>query len=296
METEDPSSAEQSAWKRWVPGLLVAAAIVAGVVGACGTAADVVMPPAREEKLGDQVEAEFLDSGVELYEGPTASQYIKQMGREAVDAAGEEAHEAIEYEFRVIDDPEQVNAFAMPGGQIYFYTGLLKLAETKAEVMSVMAHEVAHVTQRHIAKRLVAIYGLQSLTQAALGENPGLVAQLVSSIAAKGALLKYSRDSETEADSVGMQYMIEAGYDPHGFVNFFRKLKDQGGGVPIKWLSSHPLPSDRIEAAQEQIGDREFEDATVGREEHQQVLRSLQEGDNGGTADAGNPTGPDAAP
>jgi predicted Zn-dependent protease len=296
MDTEDSSSAEQSAWKRWVPGLLVAAAIVAGVVGACGTAADVVMPPAREEQLGDQVEAEFLDSGVELYERPTASQYIKQMGREAVDAAGEEAHEAIEYEFRVIDDPEQVNAFAMPGGQIYFYTGLLKLAETKAEVMSVMAHEVAHVTQRHIAKRLVAIYGIQSLTQAALGENPGLVAQLVSSIAAKGALLKYSRDTETEADSVGMQYMIEAGYDPHGFVNFFQKLKDQGGGVPIKWLSSHPLPSDRIEAAQEKIGDREFEDATVGREEHQQVLRSLQEGDNGGTADAGSPTGPDAAP
>lgn len=109
-------------------------------------------------------------------------------------------------------------------------------------------------------------------------------------------MLKYSRDTETEADSVGMQYMIEAGYDPHGFVNFFQKLKDQGGGVPIKWLSSHPLPSDRIEAAQEKIGDREFEDATVGREEHQQVLRSLQEGDNGGTADAGSPTGPDAAP
>ena len=257
--------------------------VTAGSTG-CDTAADLVLPPAEEEKLGDKVEAQFHDaSDVTLYEGMTANEYIDELGRKAVEAAGDDVEEEIEYEFKVIDAPDTVNAFAMPGGQIYFYTGLLQLAENEAEVMSVMCHEVAHVTRRHIAKRLVATYGAQALIDAALGENPGLVAKLAAAVAAKGALLKYSRDHESEADEYGIGYAIRAGYDPHGFVTFFQKLKEQSGNTPdaLKWLSSHPLPEDRVEAAREQIGNQTFDDARIGRERHQEVLESLEHGGTG---------------
>ncbi len=280
MQTDDDPTHDATTWTRWLSIVLVAGALLGGAVWACGTAANILLPPEREEQLGDEVEAEFLDTDVELYDGSMAREYIKQMGDEAVAAAGEESPEPIEYEFRLIDDDETVNAFAMPGGQIYFYTGLLRLAETKAEVMSVMAHEVAHVTQRHIAKRLAAQYGLEALVQAALGENPGLVAELGTLLVTQGALLQHSRDHERESDTVGMEYMIEAGYDPQGFVDFFQKLEEQSGGSVPTILSSHPSPGDRVESAREQIGDRSFDNATVGRRAHQQILDALGQPDD----------------
>ena len=266
-------------WWRTVLVLGVSAILLVGV--GCQdpgkTAADVVLPPKKEEELGDELEKELLaEEDIRLYQGQTVEQYIKRLGQEAVIAAGDDSPDAIEYEFKVIDDPDTINAFAMPGGQIFFYTGLLKLADTEAEVMSVMCHEVAHVSQRHIAKRLVAAYGLQAVIGAALGENPGLVEKLVALIVAKGALLTFGRKQEKNADEVGMEYLIESGYDPHGFVTFFEKLKAQKGGLQIKWLSSHPLPEDRIENAEKRIGARKFEDAEVGEMEHKQILQAIE--------------------
>ena len=288
----DISDRKPSSTVRLLVLALLAAPLLAGGVGceaAENAAASVVLPPQKEEALGDKSEKEFLAKDEnELYQGQQVNNYIEKLGRRAVEAAKKDSPEAIEYEFKVLDAPEQVNAFAMPGGQIFFYTGLLKMAETEAQVMSVMCHEVAHVSKRHIAKRLVKAYGLQALTQAAIGENPGLVEKLVAQIVQTGAMLKFSREDEKEADSVGVKYCIDAGYDPHGFVEFFSKLQKQREGVQIKWLSSHPLPKDRVEAAEEQIGDRSFENARVGRQAHQEILDALK---NGGNTD---PPAPDA--
>jgi predicted Zn-dependent protease len=257
-------------------------------VGACDGAGDaaagVLLPPQEEEKLGDKVERKFLDSDVELYRGNMVENYVKNLGAEAVKAASEDTPEAIEYEFGVIDEPETVNAFAMPGGQIYFYTGLLKEADNQSEVMAVISHEVAHVSQRHIAKQLVLAYGLQAVAEAAVGENPGLVGQLATALVAQGALLTFSREQESEADEFGFDYAVDAGYHPEGFVTFFRKLDERREIEPPTWLSSHPDPGDRADEAEDRIGDKSYDDKTVGEEVHREIVRQI-EGSGGGSGD-----------
>ncbi|MFB6263264.1 MAG: M48 family metalloprotease, partial [Bradymonadaceae bacterium] len=126
-----------------------------GCAGTADAAANVALPPRKEEQLGDEVSEDYeAKENVDLYEGEEVNAYIDRLGQRAVEAAGSRSPEPIDYDFKVIDAPETVNAFAMPGGYIYVYTGLIEQAETEAEVMSVMCHEVAHVTERHIAKSL----------------------------------------------------------------------------------------------------------------------------------------------
>ena len=187
---------------RSIVPLFVACLAVAGpVVSGCATgdsvgdratraAADVLLPAEQEEDLGagfsDQIASE-----VTFHPSEAVQSYVTELGRLAVESARSrnDVPSGIEFEFRVIDNAETINAFAGPGGQIYVYSGLLKRASSAAEVLSVLCHEVAHVTERHIAERLVATYGLQALKRAALGDDPGVVGNLVSSAASQGFLL-----------------------------------------------------------------------------------------------------------
>lgn len=251
-----------------------AAVAGAGCAGTADAAADMALPPREEEELGDKVEKQYREENdVELYEGQQVTDYLQRLGRRAVEVAGSRSPTAIEYEFKVIDAPETVNAFAMPGGQIYFYSGLLLRAESEAEVMSVMCHEVAHVTERHIAQSLVARYGVSVLVGAALGENPGVVQQLVAGLAANGAMLKFGRTHEKEADRVGVRYLLRADYDPRGFIEFFERM--QSVPRPLSYLSNHPHPERRIELVRQQIADRSVDGARVGVGAHEEVVEAL---------------------
>ncbi len=216
------------------------------------TTANLVLPPADEMALGKQLSAE-LEKEIALHPDPEVQAYIQELGNKVVAAAGSNVPKGITFTFKVIDDPETVNAFAMPGGYIYFYSGLLLKAENTAEVMGVMGHEVAHVTERHVAERLVKAYGLQALLNMALGKNPGQITQIVAGIAAQGYLLKYGREQETESDKVGLSYVMRDGtYNPIGMATFFQKLAAQGGSPPTI-VSSHPNPGDRSKRIQEII-------------------------------------------
>jgi predicted Zn-dependent protease len=239
---------------------------------ATGAAADVLLPPREEERLGRQMQREVLRE-VKVLENQPIQDYIGQLGAQIVRAAGSKP-EGIKYSFTVLDN-DQVNAFAMPGGDIYVYTGLLKAADTEAELMSVLAHEVAHVTERHIAEQLVAQYGLQALASAALGNNPGVISQLVASVAGQGYMLKFSRSAESEADRSGLGYLVRAGYSPEGFVSFFETLQRQGGARPPEFLASHPSPENRISAARERIRELDRRPSKTGRDRYQKMLQQL---------------------
>jgi predicted Zn-dependent protease len=239
---------------------------------ATGAAADVLLPPRQEEKLGRELRRDVLQE-VDVLDNQAIQEYVDQLGAQVVRAAGSKP-EGIDYTFTVIND-DQVNAFAMPGGDIYVYTGLMKAADTEAELMSVLAHEVAHVTERHIAERLVAQYGLQALAAAALGDNPGITSQIVASVAGQGYLLKFSRSAETEADHSGLRYLVRAGYDPQGFVSFFETLQSQGGARPPEFLASHPSPENRITAAKETIRKLKRPPSKTGRERYQRMMQQL---------------------
>ncbi len=236
-----------------------------------GVAANALLPPSQEEKLGDELSKE-IERDVKLHADDDVQRYISRLGNRIVRAAEKrgDVPEGIDFEFHVIDDDTQVNAFAIPGGNIYIYSGLLKAAENEAEVAGVLSHEVAHVTQRHVAERLVAQYGLSTLAALALGQNPGMLQQLAAQVLGTGILLKYSRDHETEADTTAIPYLVSAGYNPEGLVTFFERLAAGRGDTPaaLMLLQSHPAPASRVALGKALISSLRDPPTYVGAREY----------------------------
>lgn len=213
------------------------------------TAAAVLVPVEEENRLGQQV-AQQLDQELTYHPDSQIQRYVRDLGT-AILRNVDNVPQGIEFRFVVVDDPDTINAFAIPGGGIYIYSGLMKTMDNEAELAAVLSHEIAHVTRRHIAQRLVAAYGADAVARAALGEEPGIVAQLVTAVVAQGFMLRYSRDQERDADDWGFQYLVRANYNPEAFVTFFRKL--QGHPSPPTFLSSHPPPGERAETIAQMI-------------------------------------------
>ena len=185
----------------------------------------------------------------------------------------------IKYHFKVIDKPDQVNAFALPGGYIYVYSGLLKRVESEAELAGVLAHEIGHVAARHATERLTLMYGYQLGVSLLLGEDPSEIAKLVSNLFGVGGLLAYSRRDEYEADRLGVQYANSAGYDPNGLLSFLKKLKEmekREPGLLEQLLSTHPPTSERIKRVREQIARLPQKGTRVNRERYLRMRRRLE--------------------
>jgi predicted Zn-dependent protease len=151
--------------------------------------------------------------------------------------------------FTVLDDP-LVNAFALPGGHIYFTRGILSYMNNEAEMAGVLGHEIGHVTARHsvsqISKaQLVGLgVGLGSIFSPTFGRFSDLAQMGLGLL-----FLKYGRDDERESDSLGIQYMYKMGYDPRqlsSFFEVFQTMSEQSGSAVPSWMSSHPAPEDRI--------------------------------------------------
>lgn len=260
--------------------------VTLGLASGCSTVqrsvANLVLPVGEERQLGQQMAAE-LEKELTFVRDPAVVSYVRELGERIVAAAAEDIPDGIEFTFNVVDDDSTVNAFAIPGGDVYVFTGLLELAEDEAELMGVLGHEVAHVTRRHIAQQLSARYGLQFLVSAIglAGGVTGLVGQLAGSVASQGFLLKYSRDHEREADYYGIVYETRAGRDPHGMARFFAKLDalDARGDTPT-FLLTHPDPDERIENVTEHIAELGAELGQVptetGRARYQRFLEHLR--------------------
>ncbi len=157
-----------------------------------------------------------------------------------------------------------LNAFATPGGNIFVYTGLLLNLENESEVAGVLAHELAHVTQRHVAKRIEAAQKISLLSITGilaallLGKGEGKEALLLGGAAAsQAAMLDYSRADEREADQQGIQYLTKAGFSPWGLPHAFEEINKQqwrsGGGDLPQYLSTHPDAQQRIQYLSGQV-------------------------------------------
>jgi predicted Zn-dependent protease len=162
----------------------------------------------------------------------------------------------VPYSFKVIDNDEEINAFALPGGPIYVYTGLLKYADNEAELASVMGHEIAHIAARHSTEQLTKTYGYSLLAGIVLGQDPGAAASLTRDVVGSLGMLKFSRDDETEADRLGLHYMFRAGYSPNAMTTFLTKLgklQQERSSRALNLLSTHPMSQDRIIAVKKEI-------------------------------------------
>ncbi len=161
----------------------------------------------------------------------------------------------VPYKFTVIDNPKTVNAFALPGGHMYIYTGLMKLCQNEAQLASVMAHEIGHVAGHHHGESLTRQYGYSLLIGAILGDHSSEGADVLAQILGTVGELRFSRVQESEADRMGMDMLWRAGYKPDAMITFMEHMlqyeQAQGGGQPaFKFLSSHPATSERIAALQ----------------------------------------------
>jgi predicted Zn-dependent protease len=158
----------------------------------------------------------------------------------------------VPYTVSLIND-NQINAFAVPGGPIYFYTGLVDLTSSDDELASVLGHEAAHIVKRHSAKQISDAQTKEILAAIALGATrSGRTAQMVAGIGLQLEQLKFSRGDESESDAVGFRYLVEAGYNPDAMASFFRKMGKAtgGGGGGPEWLSSHPVTDSRVKEAE----------------------------------------------
>jgi predicted Zn-dependent protease len=235
--------------------------------GAETTVAKLLVSDEQEAQIGRQVKQQLEQKEhVRYVQDPQVVAFVKGLTDRILPHA-EKDRPGVAWTVSVIDDPKTVNAFATPGGFLYVYSGLLLAAGNPAEVAGVMAHEAGHVAGRHSARQMVDAVGLQALTALALGQNPGVAAQIASAVAGQGIMLANSRGDETEADDYGARYADAAGFDPHGLITFFQKLQQQEGQTPqlLKFLSDHPATPDRIAHLEAYIREQGL-DATGGRD------------------------------
>lgn len=144
------------------------------------------------------------------------------------------------WELYLIDDDETLNAFAAPGGYMYVYTGLILFLDREDDLAGVLGHEIAHADLRHSTQQLTQQYGVATLLELALGEDPGTLAQVAAGLVS----LSFSRADETEADAASVRYLCDTPYAANGAAEFFRKL--EGAQLPA-FLSTHPNPDNRVE-------------------------------------------------
>ena len=243
----------------WVRLALLACCSAPPLLAGCGSldslqeaVADVVLPPEQAAELGDRMARE-IESKQPLDPRAARQQQVRRIGQRLLAQAGP-VPGGPDFSFKVIQQPETVNAFALPGGHVYVTSGMMDLLDGEDELAAVIGHEIAHVTERHIAERMATSYGLQAAASMALGQDPGQLSALVASALQQGFLLKYSRDQELQADRVGVGLMRRAGYDPRAAIEVFRKLAAGGGQRAPAFLSSHPSHAARIEQLQRIIG------------------------------------------
>jgi metalloendopeptidase OMA1, mitochondrial len=245
-------------WVRVICVVLVL--LVAGCQKAPGTARDQLIYISEEKEIAMGLAAfrEILKSA-RLSQDPEITLMVNRIGHRIAKAANKPEYE---WEFAVIQDDYQVNAFALPGGKVAIFTGILKYTQTEDGLATVMAHEVAHALQRHGAERysrgiLEGIGQLGALAGAAAGGiDPGFAIGAMSAYGV-GVALPNSRAQETEADYIGLQLMAKAGYDPREAVPFWERMS----GCPRKmigkfcfrsqaaipeFLSTHPSDVSRI--------------------------------------------------
>ena len=223
--------------------LLVATALSSGCSTSRRVLGYVLISDKTEIKLGTQLAAQ-IEAQQRLHPDRRFQSYIQRVAAALLPLALED-RPGIRYRVKVLDDPKQINAFAVLGGYLYVYSGLLLVLEDESELAGVLAHEIGHIVGRHSANQLASRFGMDLLTRLALGEDPYQLGEIASQLS--GA--RFSRDDEREADTFGIRYAIAAGYDPRGLLRFFEKLKKlqaRRHSDLEKLFASHPPTGERI--------------------------------------------------
>jgi len=248
-------------------------------LAACATAPEtgrsqlLLINPAQEAEMGFHAFQE-MKREEPIVRGGGQTERLRKVGQR-IAAVAKVPH--AQWEFVLFKDDDNVNAFALPGGKVGVFTGILPITENDAGLATVIAHEIAHVVARHGAERMSQSALIQvggSVLSAALGTDGGVsrdIAMQAYKIGTTvGVALPYSRTQEAEADHLGLLYMARAGYDPRQAIAFWQRFAEYGrkrGGGPPEFLSTHPLDESRIVALERLLPEalQEYERARSRR-------------------------------
>ena len=260
MYVRRSTSRRGSGWGR----LLMAGAIaLVSLISYLGTKQDnpvtgetqyIGITPQQEIALGLEAAPQMAAEFGGLDPDQQSQAVVDQIGNEVVQGSSASST-PYEFEFHLLEDQQTINAFALPGGQIFITRALFDRLQTQGELASVLGHEIGHVVARHSAEHIAKAQLTEGLTGAAVlatydPNNPSsantaqiaaLIGQLIN--------LKFSRDDELEADDLGVCFMYDTGYDPQGMVNVMEILQEASrGNQPPEFFSTHPNPQNRIQA------------------------------------------------
>lgn len=206
----------------------------------------------NDQSLGQQMKLQISEDSqtypvLDRAQHPEPYAYLDDMMNKILASDNITYKDEFDWELSIIKDDKVLNAFATPGGKMYVYTGLIYFLDKEDDLAGVIGHEIAHADQRHGSKALQRQYGISLLLNILTGGSKGTLKEMVANIAGKGAILKFGRDAEAEADDFSVEYLSDAGYACNGAATFFQKLIDKGqsGQVP-EFLSTHPSPENRV--------------------------------------------------
>lgn len=198
------------------------------------------IPVEWEQKLGESAYREFL-TGQDVMKDGLAVGAVKEMTQRL---ASHVPHNPYRFDVTVVKS-DVVNAFALPGGYVVVFTGLMKKADSPEEVAGVLAHELNHVLQRHGLERIIKQLGFVAVVSIVLGNPPGL-GGVMKQLGIELMTLKFGRAQETEADTTGLDLLHRAKVNPEGMITFFQRLAEKDDGR-VEWLSTHPMSSARAD-------------------------------------------------
>ncbi|MEO5581573.1 MAG: M48 family metalloprotease [Saprospiraceae bacterium] len=183
-----------------------------------------------------------------LYPDERAQAYVKQVGHR-IEQNSDVQTSGYQYDFHLLADPKVVNAFALPGGQIFITKALFSRLQNEDQLAGILGHEISHVVARHGSQQMAKQELIQGVTGAAViaagdyssAQGIQMIANLIS--------MKYGRDQESQADDLGVRFIIEAGSDPKALIDVMHIIEEASGGGQRQpeYLSTHPNPGNRIE-------------------------------------------------
>lgn len=236
-------------FRRGTLSLLVLAGLLSGCASAPVTGRQqlLLVPESEVNQLGTVAYQKEL-SGHPINHNPQQVAQVRRVGERLARVANRPDYH---WEFNVIDDPQTVNAFALPGGKVAVYSGLLNMGLSDAELAAVMGHEIGHAIAQHSRERVSQEVGL-NLAMGVLGGGriSPATSQLINTAFGIGVELPFGRRQESEADLIGLDLMAQAGYNPEAALSFWQKMMRASAGQPQppQFLSSHPSDEQRLAA------------------------------------------------
>lgn len=207
-----------------------------------------------EVAIGLQSAPEMAAQFGGLHPDMKAQALVKEVGNKIVSKSSA-AHTPYKYNFYLLADPNTVNAFALPGGQVFITAGLFSRLQNEDQLAGVLGHEIGHVVARHSAERMAVEQRNQGLISGVLvGAGGDMNMAQIAQVVASSISMKYGRDQESQSDDLGVRFMTEAGYDPHALIGVMDILEEASGGNRVpEFQSSHPSPENRREKIKQAI-------------------------------------------